>query len=126
MRGAFRYAADEGGEVEGLPCGDGGEVDLHFERVFTIAEVSEKLGLCVRQVKAHIDDGNLIAVDVGRGKERRDLRILDEDLEGFVRRRKTGAVPTLRAARDPITPPPLPSAPKGYAARREARLAARR
>ncbi|MGN8094159.1 helix-turn-helix domain-containing protein [Methylobacterium sp. 22177] len=124
MSGAFRYAADEGGE-EGLPCGKGGEVELHFERVFTIAEVSEKLGLSPRQVKAHIDDGNLIAVDVGRGKERRDLRILDEDLEGFVRRRKTGAVPTL-AVREPATPPPLPSAPVGYAARREARLAARR
>ena len=66
------------------------DVAYYFDRAFTLAEVSERLGISLRQVQAHVDDGNLLAVNVGRGRDRRDLRVLDEDLEGFVLRRKTG------------------------------------
>ncbi|POR42371.1 helix-turn-helix domain-containing protein [Methylobacterium sp. V23] len=104
----------------------GGDVSFHFDRAFTLAEVSERLGISLRQVQAHIDDGNLVAVNVGRGRDRRDLRILDEDLEGFARRRKTGVstaafVPPKAAPHRKADPEPV-----GYAARRAARLAAKR
>ncbi len=93
MNSVFRDVALEGdeGEVASQVACD--EVVLHFERVYTVAEVAKKLSLSSDQVMKHINDHNLIAVNVGRGSERRILRILDEDLEGFVRRRRTGAVP---------------------------------
>lgn len=97
---------------------------FHFDRAFTLAEVSERLGISLRQVQAHIDDGNLVAVNVGRGRDRRDLRVLDEDLEGFARRRKTGVgtaafVPPKAAPHRKADPEPV-----GYAARRAARVGA--
>lgn len=84
--------------------------DFHFERAFTLAEVAKKIGISLRQVQAHVDDGNLVAVNVGRGGERRDLRVLDEDLEGFMRRRKTGVVTeappqTVRRRKEPAATP---------------------
>jgi hypothetical protein len=44
-------------------------------------------------VQAHIADGTLAAINVGRGPERRDLRVLDEALDDFARRRKLGYTP---------------------------------
>lgn len=112
--------------VKARPDRDRLLIDLAFDRAFTLAEVSEKLGISLRQVQAHIDDGNLVAVNVGRGRDRRDLRILDEDLEGFARRRRIGVRP------DDFVPPaaaanrkPAP-VPDTYAGRRAARLAAKR
>lgn len=93
MFSAYEDVAPIGREGEAVLTADLGEVVFHFDRAFTLAEVAEKLGISLRQVQAHIDDRNLIAVNVGRGTERRDLRVLDEDLEGFMRRRRTGAVP---------------------------------
>ncbi|UIY44213.1 hypothetical protein [Methylobacterium radiotolerans] len=101
------------------------DIDHRFERAFTLAEVSERLGISIRQVQAHVDDGNLVAVNVGRGRDRRDLRVLDEDLEGFARRRRTGLgsaafVPPKAAPHRKPDPEP-----QGYAARRAARIAAK-
>lgn len=99
-----------------------GDIELHFDKAYTLAQVAEKLSLDVRQIQKHIDRGHLVAVDVGCGTERRNLRILDEDLEGFARRRKTGAVPAVdRAPRARSQPSAVEST---FAARRAARLAA--
>lgn len=124
----FRSGPFLGGEGEPAPALPVGNVELHFERAFTLAEVADKLGISLRQVQAHIDDRNLIAVNVGRGAERRDLRVLDEDLEGFIRRRKTGVVPpekrtvtTKRHQSEAVA-----FSGQTFAERRAARLAARR
>lgn len=100
------------------------EIKLRFGTAFTLKEVAEKLNISSRQVQAHIDDGSLVAVNVGRGDERRDLRVLEGDLAGFVLRRKTSAVTAAafgrpRAATRAI---PMSSANPGYAERRAARL----
>lgn len=101
------------------------EIELRFGTVYTLKEVGEKLGISLRQVQAHVDDGSLVAVNVGRGDERRDLRVLDDDLEGFVRRRKTAAVTAAAFARPrPTTRATPTSGPNpGYAERRAARIA---
>lgn len=83
---------DPGREREPLPGAGPPEVlDLAFERAFTLAEVAERLGISLRQVQAHVADGRLAAVNVGRGAERKDLRVLDDDLDAFVRARKLPA-----------------------------------
>lgn len=82
-------------EGEGVPgAGHGAigyeaEIELRFGKAYRLKEVEEKLGISKRQVQALIDDGSLVAVNVGRGRERRDLRVLEDDLAGFVRRRST-------------------------------------
>lgn len=121
---AYQHAAPLEREGEAVPAGRSGEIIFHFDRAFTLDEIAEKLGISPRQVQAHIDDGSLVAVNVGRGKERKNLRVLDEDLEGFVRRRKTGAVPTSKIKQPKsLDPPPAP--PSTFAARRAAMLADR-
>lgn len=97
--------------------------DLHFERAFTLAEVAERTKMSPRQVQAHIDDGSLVAVNVGRGDVRQRLRVLDEDLEGFMRRRRTGAVPDIPTAKGARRRKEA-EAPKesGFLERRAARL----
>lgn len=72
-----------------------GAFDLHFERAFTLQEAADRLGISLRQAEMHVADGTLAAVNVGRGRLRRDLRVLDEELDRFVEARKV--VPT-RAA----------------------------
>lgn len=101
------------------------EIQLRFGKVYTPKEVAETLGISVRQVQAHIDDGSLVAVNVGRGYERRDLRVLEGDLEGFLRRRKTSAVTAAAFARPKTATRAVPvSGPNpGYAERRAARIA---
>ncbi|WP_201834930.1 helix-turn-helix domain-containing protein [Microvirga zambiensis] len=94
-----------------------------FDRAYTVPEVAEKLAISPRQVQAHIDDGSLPAVNVGRGSDRHDLRILDDDLEAFVRRRKL-VPPHAPGQRMRGTPRPTAGpAPDGdsYAAQRAAR-----
>lgn len=128
MNSVFRDVALEGdeGDVASQVAGD--EVVLHFERVYTVAEVAKKLVLSADQVMKHINDHSLVAVNVGRGSERRDLRILDEDLEGFVRRRRTGAVPpeqrVVKTDRYQGNTTKYPGAT--FAERRAARLAGRK
>lgn len=94
-----------------------------FDRAYTVPEVAEKLAISPRQVQAHIDDGSLPAVDVGRGTDRRDLRILDEDLEEFLRRRKLVQAPSPGPRMRGTSRPPADQGPDegGYAARRAAR-----
>lgn len=74
-----------------------------FEKVFTIAEAAEKLGISTSETYHLIQDGSLSAFRVGRGAVRRHLRVTDEDLERFVRDRRVGpAVPT--AVARPVVP----------------------
>ena len=121
-----RRDPDGARESEGARLPDDRGLRFHFDRAFTLAEVSERLGISPRQVQGHSDDGNLVAVNVGRGRDRRDLRVLDEDLEGFARRRKTGVpsagfVPPKAAPHRKEEPEP-----EGYAVRRAARIEARK
>lgn len=101
------------------------EIELRFGKVYSLKEVAEMFGISLRQVQAHVDDGSLVAVNVGRGDERRDLRVLEGDLDGFVRRRKTAAVTAAPFARPKTATRAVPmSGPNpGYAERRAARLA---
>ncbi|MCJ2014201.1 helix-turn-helix domain-containing protein [Methylobacterium sp. J-076] len=64
-----------------------GTLVLLFDRVFTLREAADRLGMCLRQVRGHVAAGRLRAFDVGDGVERRALRVTDDDLEEFVRRR---------------------------------------
>ena len=91
---------DEAHEGEAMPAAGGGTmgyeatIELRFGTVFTLRQIAEALGISHRQVQAHVDDGSLVAVNVGRGGERRDLRVLERDLEGFVARRRIGVART--------------------------------
>lgn len=107
-------------------------VELQFGVAYTLDEVAQKLGISKRQVFEHIRDRNLVVVDVGRGSTRRDLRVLDDDLEGFARRRRVGpaAAPVVVAQPPRKKPSAKPkvsvaSEPMDYIARRAARTAAR-
>jgi len=53
----------------------------------TLQKVAGQLGISVRQVLTEIDNGSLIAVDVGFGSPRRDLRVMPTDLRSFRERR---------------------------------------
>ncbi|GJD77383.1 helix-turn-helix domain-containing protein [Methylobacterium gregans] len=105
---------------------EAGEIALLLQGALTLQEVAERLGISLRHVQGHVDDGSLVAIDVGRGGDRRSLRVLTDDLEGFVKRRRTAVAkaapfPNALAGR----PKPLPANPD-YAQRRAARLARRK
>jgi excisionase family DNA binding protein len=103
-------------------------IKLDFGAVYTLEEVAEKLGISKRQVQDHVRDRTLVAIDVGRGSARRDLRVLDEDLEGFALRRRVGPVETsaVAAPKPPAKAKVAAAAePMDYIARRAARIAAR-
>lgn len=68
------------------------DMDFRFDRAFTLQEAADRLGISLRQAEMHVADGSLAAVNVGRGSLRRDLRILDEDLDRFVAARKVAPV----------------------------------
>lgn len=93
-------------------------------KAFTVEEFAELFGISVSQVLAHVGDGTLRAVDVGRGPQRRDLRITDEAVEDFVRKK---TVSPGRASKPAITPlmkrkvKAGPGVAEGYIARRAAR-----
>lgn len=92
MLAPIQRGPDPGREREPMPGGmPPWALDLAFDRAFTLPEVAERLGISLRQVQAHVADGHLAAVNVGRGAERKDLRVLDDDLEAFVRARKLPA-----------------------------------
>lgn len=92
----------------------------------SLGEVAEMLGLSVRQVQHHVDDGSLVAVNLGRGSVRKDLRVLDADLQGFLARRRTSAAKaaTFESGRE-ARPKPLSTQPT-FAERRAARKSRQR
>ena len=103
-----------------------GELAMLMASALTLRDVAEQLGISFRQAQAHVDDGSLIAVNVGRGSTRRDLRVLPEDLEGFLKRRRTAVeritpFPEARHRRPPV----LPAKPD-FAQRRAARQAGKK
>ncbi|KQP51106.1 hypothetical protein ASF41_13025 [Methylobacterium sp. Leaf111] len=118
--------AHDGGTMPAEGIGTKGyeaRIELRFGIAYRLPDVAEKLGISLRQVQAHIDDGSLVAVNVGRGDERRDLRVLDDDLDGFVRRRRTDAVIAVAFAKPKLFERPVPlGANPTYAERRNARI----
>ncbi|MET3414573.1 helix-turn-helix domain-containing protein [Methylobacterium sp. 1030] len=105
---------------------EAGETALLLQGALTLQEVAERLGICPRLVQGHVDDGSLVVINVGRGDVRRSLRVLPDDLEGFVKRqriavKKVAPFPNALAGRTKT-----PSANPGYAERRAARLARRK
>ena len=100
------------------------EILLRVGTAYRLSEVMERIGVSRRQVQALIDDGSLVAVNVGRGHERRDLRVLEDDLAGFLRRRST-ATPNVPPVDKPKTferPKPTGTNPS-FVDRLEARIA---
>ena len=88
MLAPFSRVPDPGRDCGDLPAET---LDMAFDRVFTLREVAERLGISLRQVQHHVADGRLVAVNIGRGLERKDLRVLDDDLDAFARARKLPA-----------------------------------
>lgn len=115
----FRTVPDE--DAESL--GPEEAFEMLMASALGLKDVAARLGISLRQVQAHVDDGSLIAVNVGRGDVRRDLRVLEEDLEGFLKRRRTSAAraATFQDVGD-ARPKPLGSNPS-FSARRAARKA---
>lgn len=107
---------------------DGGHIDGTEETslvallasAMTLADVAERLNVSLRQVQAFVDDGSLVAVDIGRGDVRKRLRILESDFDGFLVRRRTkvSRARAFEAPRD-VRPKPLPPNPS-FAERRAA------
>lgn len=112
---------------------DGGVMSVHTDADFqamlqaahSLGDLAEMLGLSIRQIQNHVDDGSLVAVNLGRGNVRKDLRVLDADLQGFLVRRRTSA-PKARSFEtpEPSRPKPLSARPKfsEIRAARKARL----
>lgn len=102
------------------------EVALILQAAMTLQDVADHCGMSLRQVQGHVDDGTLVAIDIGRGIDRRSLRVLADDLEGFLKRRRTAVT---KAAAFPNALPKrakqLPPDPT-YAQRRASRLAHRK
>lgn len=58
-----------------------------MDRLLTIGESADRLGVSLRTVKRWISDGDLKPLDLNGGKkQRRILRISESDLEAFARR----------------------------------------
>lgn len=55
------------------------------------AEAAEYLGICEKILVRHVDAGDLLAVDVGRGAKKRRLRYDPADLDAFIAKRKSAA-----------------------------------
>ncbi|MFD0935534.1 helix-turn-helix domain-containing protein [Methylobacterium sp. WL69] len=88
-----------------MPGGWHAGVEIVFEigKAFKLPEVAETLGISLRQVQGHVTDGTLVAVNVGRGIVRRDLRVMEEAIEDFARSRKVAprGIPPRLSARAP-------------------------
>lgn len=55
------------------------------------AEAAEYLGICEKILVRHVNAGDLLAVDVGRGAKKRRLRYDPADLDTFIAKRKSAA-----------------------------------
>lgn len=57
------------------------------QKFLTVPEVAERLGVTRPHVTGLINDGDLSAINAGRGEEKRALRVSIESVEAFERRR---------------------------------------
>jgi excisionase family DNA binding protein len=97
--------------------------------LLTMGEAAARLGITTAQVKAHVDDGGLRFVNVGRGTEKPRYRFTPSDLDQFILSR-TGEHHTCRSIAPKRTEASTSSISKsvviGFTARRNAVLAAKR
>lgn len=115
---------------------------FHFDQAYTVEDVANRLGVSESHVRKLVASGSLVAINVGLGGQRRDLRVRDKDLEAFAEGRKVdgqaaapAVAPAAAASRRPgpkprgtgDRPPASlhPATRKGYEARRAERLAKR-
>lgn len=67
-------------------------LDFPGRTVLTLAEISQRIGFCERQILNFVDSGELVAMDgASKGASRRALRIVAESYRAFVLKRLTGA-----------------------------------
>ena len=93
------------------PLGDG-------RMLMTLAEAGERLGVCERTIRGHVDRGELAHIALGCGTVRRRRMIHPDDLDAFINlmRRGGGSAPLVvpvgrpvRQRRRPVEPaPPKP------------------
>lgn len=96
------------------PLGDG-------RMLMTLAEAGERLGVCDRTIRGHVDRGELAHIALGRGTVRRRRMIHPDDLDAFIDliRRGGGIAPPIaavgRPARQRRRPAePAPPKPGGF------------
>lgn len=83
--------------------------------LLTFAEAGERLGVCDRTIRGHVDRGELAHIALGRGTVRRLRMIHPDDLDAFIdlMRRGGGGAPLVvpvgrpvRQRRRPVEPAP--------------------
>lgn len=69
-------------------------------KLMTFAEAGERLGVCDRTIRGHVDRGELAHIALGRGTVRRRRMIHPDDLRAFIdsMRRRGDGVPTAHIA----------------------------
>jgi hypothetical protein len=96
--------------------------------LLTMAQAAARLGITIEQVKAHVDDGALRYVNVGRGKKRPRYRFTPVDLDEFIANRTMQEQPCRSIApkrTEASTSSTSRSKVIGFTARRAALLAAK-
>lgn len=58
-----------------------------IRKALTLKEAADELGVSPNQLVGLVADGTLVAINVGRGSERRSLRIPARSIEDFVEER---------------------------------------
>jgi hypothetical protein len=64
------------------------------EGLLTAAEAAARLGITIGQLKAHVADGAIRYINVGRGKQRARYRFAPADLDAFKTNRTTTEQPS--------------------------------
>lgn len=65
--------------------------DRSAERLLTIRQIAVDLDVSEKLVRGYIQDGELRCIDVGRGCQKRRLRVKVADRDEFIKKREGGA-----------------------------------
>lgn len=81
--------------------------------LMTFAEAGERLGVCDRTIRGHVDRGELAHIALGRGTVRRRRMIHPDDLDAFIdlMRRGGGSAPPIVAVGRPVRQRRRPAEP---------------